>query len=90
MSDPNGNHSAPIDGEASLTQPDDLHNLFAPGTDAEDPLAAMRDDPNYGALIKELEYIASEARRLFDPVEDTPSDKVWDNIHKELNKPTDA
>ncbi len=69
-------------------QPDDLRNLFA--TDEEDPLAQMRDDPNYGALIKELEYIAAEARRLFDPVEEDPSDKVWEGIQKELGKPTDA
>jgi hypothetical protein len=86
MSEQDPNHSQPADGKA--TQPDDLHNLF--DTDDDDPLASMRDDPNYGALIKELEYIAKEARRLFDPVEDTPSDDVWRRIQAGLDKPTDV
>jgi hypothetical protein len=84
--------SEPTNGLASTSaplQPDDLHDLFAT-SDEDDPVAAMRDDPNYGALIKELEYIASEARRLFDPIEETPSDEVWDKIRKELGKSTDA
>jgi hypothetical protein len=84
--------SEPANGLASASapmQPDDLHDLFAT-SEEDDPLAAIRDDPNYGALIKELEYIASEARRLFDPVEETPSDEVWKNIQKELGKSTDA
>jgi hypothetical protein len=66
-------------------QPDDLHDLFAvPEDDAEDPLAGLRDDPNYAALIKDLEYIAREARLLFEPTED-PSDAVWDKIQSKLN-----
>jgi hypothetical protein len=70
----------------SFAQPDDLHNLFdVPlNLDDEDPLAAMRDDPNYAALIKELEYIAAQARLLFSPAEEAPSDKVWEGIQKEL------
>ena len=76
---------------AMFTQPDDLHNLFALplNMDDEDPLAAMRDDPNYGALIKELEYIAAQARLLFAPAEEMPSDKVWEGIQKELNTPNE-
>ena len=70
-------------------QPDDLHDLFAT-SEEDDPLFAMRDDPNYGQLIRELEYIAAEARRLFDPVEETPSDDVWNKIQEKLGKPTDA
>jgi hypothetical protein len=85
MSEHDANSDKP--NGASPTQPDDLHNLFA--TDEEDPLAAMRDDPNYSALIKDLEYIAAEARRLFDPVEEAPSDEVWTKIQKELEKPAD-
>ena len=85
MSEHDAQDPKPTNGAA---QPDDLHNLFA--TEEEDPLAQMRDDPNYGALIKELEYIAAEARRLFDPVEEAPSDKVWEGIQKGLSKPTDA
>ncbi len=52
--------------------------------DEEDPLAALRDDPNYSALIKELEYIAAQARALFSPAEEAPSDEVWNKIRKEL------
>ncbi len=69
--------------------PDDLHDLFAgapspEGADEEDPLAQMRNDPNYAALIKELEYIASQARLLFAPAEETPSDDVWAKIQSKL------
>jgi hypothetical protein len=52
--------------------------------DDEDPLAAVRDDPKYAELIKELEYIANQARLLFEPAEIDPSDKVWEGIQKGL------
>ena len=74
-------------------QPDELHDLFATSNspDEEDPLAALRNDPNYSALIKELEYIAAQARALFSPAEEIPSDEVWDKIRKELPpRPDDA
>ena len=72
--------------------PDDLHDLFegslaGDGLDEEDPLAQLRNDPNYSALIRDLEYIASQARLLF-AAEEAPSDKVWDEIQKHLG--TDA
>ena len=73
--------------------PDDLHDLFAGETtnDQDDPLAALRNDPNYSALINELEYIAKQARLLFEPAQENPSDKVWDKIQQELgNKPSDS
>ena len=77
--------SAPYNG-----QPDDLHDLFGSASgfeaDEDDPLAALRNDPNYSALIKDLEYIASQARLLFEPAEEAPSEKVWDNIIKGLNE----
>jgi hypothetical protein len=62
--------------------PDDLHDLFAGapslgGPDEEDPLAELRKDPNFAALIGELEYIAAQARLLFAPAEEAPSDAVW-------------
>ncbi len=67
-------------------QPDDLHDLIgAPGApDEEDPLAALRNDPNYSALIKELEYIAAQARLLFEPAQEAPSDEVWTKIQSKL------
>jgi hypothetical protein len=68
--------------------PDDLHDLFAgspshEGSDDEDPLAQLRSDPNYAALIRDLEYIASQARLLFAP-EETPSDELWKKIQSQL------
>jgi hypothetical protein len=69
--------------------PDDLHDLFAgspnlEGKDEEDPLAQLRNDPNYSALIRDLEYIASQARLLFAPAEEAPSDEVWSRIQNNL------
>ena len=75
--------------------PDDLHDLFAgspshEGSDDEDPLAQLRKDPNYAALISELEYIAAQARLLFAPAEETPPDRLWDKIAEQLpTKPED-
>jgi hypothetical protein len=84
------NHATPYNG-----QPDELHDLFAvqsaPGSDDDDPLAALRNDPNYSALIRDLEYIAKQARLLFEPAQEAPSDEVWNKIASQLgNKPPDA
>jgi hypothetical protein len=79
-----GTDSVPTPAAASTGQPDDLHDLFAaPEIDAEDPLAGLRNDPNYAALIRDLEYIAKEARMLFEPTEE-PSDNVWKGIQDKL------
>jgi hypothetical protein len=69
--------------------PDDLHDLFegSPSeTDPEDPFAQMRNDPNYAALIKDLEAIAEAARQMFATEEEEPSDKVWNNIVGKLGE----
>ena len=67
-------------------KPDNLHDLFAGSISEEedDPLAALRNDPNYSALIRDLEYIASQARLLFEPAEQAPSDEVWKKIQDQL------
>ena len=67
-------------------KPDDLHDLIGTRAsgDEEDPLAALRNDPNYSALIKELEYIAAQARLLFEPAQEAPSDDVWSKIQSKL------
>lgn len=75
------------DVRATPINPDDLHDLFqgAPQgeiLDKEDPLAQLRNDPNYAALIRDLEYIAEAARDLF--ATEGPSDAVWDKIQKKL------
>ncbi len=75
--------------------PDELHDLFegpasGDAADPEDPFAQMRNDPNYAALIKDLEAIADAARQLFADEEDEPSDLVWDKIVGELGKEKEA
>ena len=74
-------------------KPDDLHDLFAvnpnyDGPAEEDPLAALRNDPNYSALIRDLEYIAKQARMLFEPAAEEPSDAVWNKIQSQLKAET--
>lgn len=95
MMDPNDNKNLPSAGNGARTpytgQPDDLHNLIdVPHQDDEDPLASLRDDPNYAALIRDLESIAEAARSLFQPSEETPSDNVWDKIRSQLPTKPDA
>jgi hypothetical protein len=86
-SEPASSGSTP--SSAYTGQPDDLHDLFGSthelNADEEDPLAALRNDPNYSALIKDLEYIASQARLLFEPSQEAPSDEVWNKIQSKLN-----
>jgi len=90
--DPIPNHAATADVKTVPPvpiNPDDLHDLFAgspslEGSDEEDPLAQLRNDPNYAALIKDLEYIASQARLLFEPAQEAPSDDLWAKIQSKL------
>ncbi len=81
--------SASTPPSAYTGQPDDLHDLFGSthelAAEEDDPLAALRNDPNYSALIKDLEYIASQARLLFEPAEEAPSDEVWNKIQSKLH-----
>ena len=79
----------------SPINPDELHDLFegpasGDATDPEDPFAQMRNDPNYAALMKDLEAIADAARQLFATEEEEPSDQVWDKIVGELGKNKEA
>ena len=83
---PNGNHP---NGHNNAMQPDDLHDLFATPanfdpSDEEDPLAQLRNDPNYAALIRDLELIATQARMLFEPAAEAPSDELWTKIQSQL------
>ena len=90
------NHAAVSDVKTAppvSINPDDLHDLFqgspgGTGLDDEDPLAQLRNDPNYSALLRDLAYIAEAARELFATEEEAPSDKVWAGIQKELGKKT--
>jgi hypothetical protein len=72
-------------------QPDDLHDLFGTkenfnADDQDDPLAELRNDPNYAALIRDLEYIAVQARAIFASSEEAPSDDVWTKIQSKLTE----
>ncbi len=87
MNDPE--NKSPSNGHATSMQPDDLHDLFATPAnfdpnDEEDPLAQLRNDPNYSALIRDLEMIAKQARELFQPATDSPSDDLWKKIESQL------
>ena len=90
------NGAAHDSSKGGAMQPDDLHDLFATPAnfnpnDEEDPLAQLRNDPNYSALIRDLEMIAKQARELFEPAAETPSDELWSKIQSQLpTKPTDA
>lgn len=91
---PNGASKKATPAPAAYSgHPDDLHDLFAvtpdfTGPDDEDPLAALRNDPNYSALIRDLEYIAKQARLLFQPGGEAPSDDVWTKIRNQLDSET--
>lgn len=82
------------DAPASATysgRPDDLHDLFGTkenfnADDEDDPLAELRNDPNYAALIRDLEYIAVQAREIFETSEEAPSDEVWVKIQSKLTE----
>jgi len=76
---------------AAPINPDELHDLFAgpDHPDEEDPLAQLRSDPNYAALIRDLEYIAQAARELIS-AEETPSDDLWKKIESQLPTKPDS
>jgi hypothetical protein len=88
-----------VASEASTTpkrmNPDDMHDLFEGvpglnGSDEDDPFAQMRSDPNYAALIKDLEEIAKVARELFaNSDEASPSDDLWKKIEQQLPEKPD-
>jgi len=39
---------------------------------------------NCSALVRDLRYIADQARLLLEPAEEEPSDNVWSNIQTKL------
>ena len=86
MNDPKttpGNGKLPEPVEA-LDRSEDLQNLFTGNGDDEDPLAAMRGNPDYAELLRELEIIAHAAREILQPSVAEPSDKIWDKIASNL------
>lgn len=46
--------------------------------------AFLLENPDSAALVRDLEYIGAEARKLLQPEDVEPSDTVWQNIQNEL------
>jgi hypothetical protein len=64
-----------------------LPDLFsAAGEGPEDPTLQAHLDTceNCSALVRDLQYIADQARMLLEPAEDEPSDNVWSKIREQL------
>lgn len=64
-----------------------LPDLFAAGADGitDDPtlLEHLKTCENCSALVRDLQYIADQARQLLEPTHE-PSDNVWEKIQKSL------
>ena len=71
---------------------ENLPDLFASGNTSvpEDPklLAHLNSCENCSALVRDLQYIADQARLLLEPLEDEPSPAVWNNIQNKLRDPS--
>ena len=65
-----------------------LPELFASGSDGigKDPSLQAHLDTcdNCSALVRDLQYIADQARKLLEPAEEEPSDNVWASIQSKL------
>lgn len=70
-----------------------LPNLFASGENgiSSDPALAGHLDgcANCSALVRDLQYIADQARMLLEPAEEEPSPSVWSNIQSKLHEASD-
>ncbi len=65
-----------------------LPELFASGhgSSPDDPVLKHHLDTceNCSALVRDLQYIADQARMLLEPAEEEPSDNVWTSIQSKL------
>jgi predicted anti-sigma-YlaC factor YlaD len=64
-----------------------LPDLFATANgNVDDPILKAHLDTceNCSALVRDLQYIAEQARMLLEPAEEEPSDAVWSNIKDKL------
>ena len=65
-----------------------LPELFAASNgNTDDPILKAHLDTceNCSALVRDLQYIADQARMLLEPAEEEPSDAVWSKIRSELD-----
>ncbi|MDE1177624.1 MAG: hypothetical protein PW789_13620 [Edaphobacter sp.] len=64
-----------------------LPELFAAGSEGamDDPklLEHLKTCENCSALVRDLQYIADQARQLLEPTHD-PSDNVWEKIKNSM------
>jgi hypothetical protein len=64
-----------------------LPELFASGAESLTDDPALREHlntcENCSALVRDLQYIADQARQLLEPTHE-PSDNVWKKIQEEL------
>jgi hypothetical protein len=72
-----------------------LPELFAAGSDVisrEPDLQGHLDTcENCATLVRDLQYIADQARKLLEPAEEEPSDNVWASIQNKLKSdPNDS
>jgi predicted anti-sigma-YlaC factor YlaD len=64
-----------------------LPELFATANgNVDDPILKAHLDTceNCSTLVRDLQYIAEQARMLLEPAEEEPSDNVWSNIKNKL------
>ena len=65
-----------------------LPDLFATSNgNTDDPILKAHLDTceNCSALVRDLQYIADQARMLLEPAEEEPSDAVWSNLRLKLD-----
>ncbi len=66
---------------------DHLPELFANANGVpDDPTLKhhLNTCENCAALVRDLQYIADQARMLLEPAEEDPSDSVWSNIQSKM------
>jgi hypothetical protein len=59
------------------------------GSISKDPrfTTFFEKNPDCAALVRDLETIAEQAKSLFAPAGEEPSDDIWTNIASKLNDP---
>ncbi len=66
-----------------------LPELFAAGENQVTEDSLLREHlstcDNCSALVRDLQYIAEQASQLLRPVEEEPSDSVWEKIQKGID-----
>ena len=83
-------HSSPTPDTLSCADfQDHLPDLFSLSSNpvSEDPALSnhLKTCANCAALVRDLQYIAEQARQLFEPSHDVdPSDNVWSNIQSKM------